>query len=851
MSGTFRKYYIFIFLIISGYYSFSHFDVRIGANPPQPLDSASQEKLLLKSFKLYKFGSTDSSIILLDKIIALSSSEGYYNSAYKALIQKAQILKNQGLFKKASYLLDSFRIEDDNALESARLISKAEVSVSLGYYPKADSFINKSMELINTIGNSILLSRAKIVEADICFYQGRFSEGFKFVEAAFSLYQPTEQNTLHLSEIYNVKGKLYFGKKDYVSALNYFGKALEIREHYYGSNHPETAKLIHNIGSTYYDMSDLTNAEYFLKKALDIRIKTLGETNPSTADSYNNLGNLYQASGELDLAEAFLSKALKIRKETLGRFNNAVVITYNNLGNVYLDKKKYNEAYQSYLTGLELKSGLSESEDLDNILLYNNLGIVLKQQKRYPEAMSYFRKAVEIETQLLGSYHLWPAFTNLNIGATYRDLKDYEKSREYLFKALDNLKYLPEDNHPLKAELFYELALAAYEEGDMESGLNNLQDAMMIIDPDFNPKSVFDNPLVKSVFLAGELVKTLEKKGEIFLKLSINSDDMKYLKEADEVFKIASVVLDQIRRSYKAESSKLDLSSTSKIIYEKALETSYILYQKTRFTGYLNQAFEYSEKSRSLKLLESIIDTKAKLSGNIPDSLLAYENKLKQACLVFEHKMKAALDNGTMYKSDEVALLNSKLLDLSLQHEKLISRFEKEYPGYYGLKYSIDISGIQEVQDILIDKNQTVIEYFLGERSLYIFLISKIKCDILKLDRPERLNERIQKLRESIVQMDYELYTRYAYELYMEIFNPAEKYLKGPDVIIVPDGILGYIPYEALIFEPAVQNMINYKKLSYLIRKYQFSYSNSCTLLRESLTSEFNPEKDKLGGYAP
>ncbi len=850
MLSVFRKYYPFIFLIGCAYFSFSYFHVPMNNHRSGGTSISSQQNLLSESLALYKAGRKDSSIIYLDTVIALASSVGTKKYAYKALIQKAFILKNQGLYKAALYLLDSFNIEEDSLMESERLINKADVFISLGYYFKADSCINRADKFINTTGDSVLLLRVNTLRADICFYTGRFPEGFKYAETAVSFYPDTDKNKILFSEVCNVLGKLSFGTKDYSSALHYFGKALEIRESYYGTRHSETAKIFHNIGSTYYDMADLENAESYLKKALDIRTSTLGEMNPSTADSYNNLGNLYQAIGELDLAAVYLRKALAIREETLGRFNNAVVITYNNLGNVYLDKKQFSEAYRCYLTGLELKSLISSAEGLENILLYNNLGIVLKQQKKYKEALSYFRRAIGIETKLLGPHHLWSAFTNLNIGATYTDLKNYEKSREYLLKALNNLKYIPGKKHPLKAELLYELALVDYARDDMKAGLENLQEAMTIIYPGFNPVNVFENPTVNGLFLAGELVNILEKKGEIFLKMSSRSYDIEYLTAAKNAFSIASGVLDKIRRSYKAERSKIDLSNTAKSLYEKGLITSYKLYKKTGLTDYLDQAFIYSEKSRSLKLLESIIDTKAKLSGNIPDSLLEHESRLKQACLVYEHKLKAAFDNGLTFKSEEVALLNSGLLDMSLKHEKLMMGFEKNHPDYYRLKYSIDITDIREVQDILT-KDQTIIEYFLGEESLYLFMISEDNSYVKELQKPKKLNEEIQQLRQSIVQMDYGAYTKYAFSLYMEIFEPVEPYLTGTDVIIIPDGTLGYIPFEALLSKPAAQKFFNYKNLSYLIRKYQFSYSNSCTLLKEGLAARLNPAKNKVGGYAP
>lgn len=93
-------------------------------------------------------------------------------------------------------------------------------------------------------------------------------------------------------------------------------------------------------------------------------------------------------------------------------------------------------------------------------------------------------------------------------------------------------------------------------------------------------------------------------------------------------------------------------------------------------------------------------------------------------------------------------------------------------------------------------------------------------------------------------------YYEKAIELYEKLIKPVKSQL-SEDLIIVPDGILGYIPFEALLMQKP-EKAIRFHDHAYLLRDHNISYSFSATLLREMMQKKHQTTPDKaIIAYAP
>ena len=161
---------------------------------------------------------------------------------------------------------------------------------------------------------------------------------FLTVSVAFSA-------TLDDARSYGVAASKYYQDGNYPKALEFYTKALNIREKVLGKDHPSTANSYNSIGSVYYRMGDYTKALDFYTKALNTREKVLGKDHPNTASSYNSIGSVYYRMGDYTKTLDFDTKALNIQEKVLGKDHPDTVISYNNIGYVYNKMGDYLKAY--------------------------------------------------------------------------------------------------------------------------------------------------------------------------------------------------------------------------------------------------------------------------------------------------------------------------------------------------------------------------------------------------------------------------------------------------------------------------------------------------------------------------
>jgi CHAT domain-containing protein len=93
-------------------------------------------------------------------------------------------------------------------------------------------------------------------------------------------------------------------------------------------------------------------------------------------------------------------------------------------------------------------------------------------------------------------------------------------------------------------------------------------------------------------------------------------------------------------------------------------------------------------------------------------------------------------------------------------------------------------------------------------------------------------------------------YLECAPKLYQKLVAPVAQYLPEK-IILVPDGPLGYVPFDALLTS-APEDLNNFKSYPYLLHKHQFSYTYSATLLREMRDKKHRQEpKNDFLAFAP
>ncbi len=167
-----------------------------------------------------------------------------------------------------------------------------------------------------------------------------------------------------------------------------------------------------------------------------------------------------------------------------------------------------------------------------------------------------------------------------------------------------------------------------------------------------------------------------------------------------------------------------------------------------------------------------------------------------------------------------------------------------------------------------ISKRSIIVEYSFMDSLLYTYIISQDRSLVLEQKIDTSLAADCNRFYNVMTRQNfsydvtttYKNYTRLGYKLYKELFAPVEPYLEGKDVIIVPDGAIYYVPFEALITKPVKDLTPDYYTVPFLIYEHAFSTSYSSTLhfseiphsgkaLNEILA--FAPSYANLTSYSP
>jgi CHAT domain-containing protein len=257
-------------------------------------------------------------------------------------------------------------------------------------------------------------------------------------------------------------------------------------------------------------------------------------------------------------------------------------------------------------------------------------------------------------------------------------------------------------------------------------------------------------------------------------------------------------------------------------------------------------------------LLEALRESEALGISGIPDSLVMKERELKLKMTDIQQAINEAEKN-----KENITELSIEYNDTETKYKEFLRRLESAFPQYYNMKYSNKNAQIKEVQrGLLHDDKSILLEYFWGEKQIFIFAMTSENLDIYSVPRDEALDNIILNYRKNLISYDELLNDpqanfRQITETGLFMFNKFVKnaYPKNLSVfkrmVVIPDGVLSLLPFEAFLTEaPEQGGPINFSNLAYVVKKWTTSYGYSSNLLLYSNKLEGNPNGRSIA-FAP
>jgi CHAT domain-containing protein len=267
-----------------------------------------------------------------------------------------------------------------------------------------------------------------------------------------------------------------------------------------------------------------------------------------------------------------------------------------------------------------------------------------------------------------------------------------------------------------------------------------------------------------------------------------------------------------------------------------------------------------------------MFEDRQKARARIPGEWREREASLQLRLVKREEDLLRAQKDGDVSK---IQSLQASRFRLHQRIRRLQESLRETNPDFFRMQQlSTPVSMDSVRRYVLKSPEQSMISYFLGDTWLYAIQVRQDTTLFLRKTIPDRLNEKINRLRYGIFgywtlragcesgtlqgdacdsltvfrQQYAQAYQEEAYQLYRWLFEEWQSELTS-ELIISPDGLLSFLPFEALLTK-AVKNE-SWQQLPYFIQKHQLSYAYSATVLYQQVHRITATKPAKLLAIAP
>lgn len=742
------------------------------------------------------------------------------------------------------------------------------------------------------------------------YLAGRYDRAKVYFEQAIENY--SQEDSLLAGLYLNLGNSVYYISKDrkqhVKDAIVWYEKALEIRLREPDTLKQSIATLMNYLGYCYNEIGDLEAQISYNMRELYLKSK-LYDRNPSPQSAYdlatahNNLGiawsewgyitpyidhslqafqvmNAYQESLASyipqfahNLASAYwyasdmenflryeklaLHGALKMRPDSA---SNGVAQSLNGLSSYFLHyKKEYEKAYKYILL---THQAIEKAEDIVQtrfkLTVYENLAVASMKLQKFNQAKAWLDIASDFVEQQYGKDHRFGLSTVRGQGLLQIHLNQFEQALATNQSGLLVANSLYAQDHPIVLSFQTSIANIYLKQKEWQKAHAVLAGIIALFPTDSledaEPTRIGASAKIDYFHLVSAML------------LQMEAYHLEYLAEGKEAPLLAAIALTErlmpylasIRKGYKQEEQKLELQSRLKNVSNLFLEMVYELGQTEDENPYLDQAYNFVQQVRANVLQDHLSGLTAQQQAGIPQALQVRESELNAHILYLRKRLEALTqDQAEIYRKTL-----DQLLKAEASMDSLIHAFESEYPSYYRWKYKKAKGSLADIQKKLLGRKTAMLEYHRGDSVLFIVALDRSQRKFLRIAVNEALEKELAdlieqlrnktRIRDSIGNMElFKRYQRTAYGIYQQIVAPALAALGGEyeELLIVPDGQLYYLPFEALLQEPYqdISDQPAYGMLPYLVKKYSIRYAYASRLLLRGEELSRNYKREYVG----
>lgn len=595
---------------------------------------------------------------------------------------------------------------------------------------------------------------------------------------------PALQDTFSMKLLFDT-GNYFRVMRNVPKSMMCFDLGEKMSKKLYGPSSADWTRFQMKKASALHDIeNDYASAITLANHALAVWVKKHGKWNAVALGYYKTLARI-ESKGPNPL------RAIKIAQEHMTISNKIntgkrlanVYFSWNLIADVHRQMDEYDKAIAAHSKALAVAIQMGDLGNQRKQL--ESWGFNLYYQKKYAEAEIHFKKAYKLYVAEYGELSTKALTKTTPILACMTELKRYAEA-DQLIKSL--------------------IEKSGYDPGTHVS---------------------FQKLYIDKVTLIQILYFDAKNQYYWFLE----DGDERKLKDACRQFDNAVAMLEDLHQEYEEAGSQQYLLNLYHYVFEMSLNALFDLYQCTGSEEVLAQAFGCTERSRALFLSETLKRSDAGAAATIPDSLRKALQKEQRKLAEVENKHYQLLQK---YARDapEVLDVYEKIYEIKQRIKQLETEARRLNPAYSHAK---DVTWVQPEQiRKRLKPGEGWLSYFAGEDDMYAFLITAEGSFFYHIPKDFPLEKWVEEMRNAVYDYPLErndsllsVYRTKAWQLYEKLLAPFAWRLP-PRLTIGADGVLKYLPFEALLSAPTED--CESSECPYLLRKHSISYAPSATL---------------------
>lgn len=620
----------------------------------------------------------------------------------------------------------------------------------------------------------------------------------------------------------------------------------------------EQGELNFQTGRSFYKYTEYDEAYKHLTDALDLDI-----SEQQRAETKRMLATIAMSINDYDDALEQNGEALSIQLGLKAK-PDVLYQTYIQQGNIYKELESNDNSAFWYKKSLEdpegdwtleeelTAYGLEKINYSEDAAREENFNIALLNYERAERLVG----KMSAREQTAARVEVYMAK-----GALYFAARSYTKAESLYDRALALMEQFYPAKHPLLAEATrYRSAIDLYE--------NDVNSALVWINRSLNATTYEGSATIKGEELP--VSKDAQYPYEWLYSLAIKSQVLyqRYQQDGpatkaqlEHCLESADVAMEMavlLRASYRIEGAKYQLSELSQLVSHQAIQTCADLYRQTNDIEYLYQLYHYIETSKSILLLQAVQQLRAQKVSNVPDSVVAKENRLKTRIAYYSGEVYYESKRGRYMDKARLDALKTALKEAKAAYPKYLIFIRETYPEYYAMKYAGQPVPCAELQKRM-NPEDMLVNYAVVDSVVHIVLIANDKLVYQRSSIKEQLRIAARRYITSLKGERTKDFVRYSNFWYHLLIEPIQSYLDGRALVIIPDAELNYLPFELIPTEDIEQrfavsskeNYNLYKELPYLLKTASVTYNYSATLYLQALEHDYSTVPASFVGYAP